>query len=261
MRVIGRHRSRRNPIPNPKKAALDAQTPQGVGPRATVHPALHLAGDSTMADKPLSPPNPERGWGQMLRELLHEPARLVNHAANGRSTKRFRDEGRWDHLLGQLAPGDFVIIQFGHNDQKREDPARYAEAATAYKDNLRRFVAELRARQATPLLATSVVRRKFDDAGALVETLGDYPAAMRAVAAETKVPLLDLHRASAELLQSLGPDRSKQLFMWIKPGEWPLIPEGRQDDTHFVAAGGRAIAALAATELRAMRHPLAAWLR
>lgn len=241
--------------------AVEDAPPQPLGPVATLHPALHLVGDSTMADKPLEPPNPERGWGQMLRELVKEPARIVNHAMNGRSTKRFRDEGRWDHLLAQLAPGDYVLIQFGHNDQKLDDPARYAEANTAYPDNLRRFVRELRARQAHPLFATSVVRRKFDGQGRLVETLGAYPDAMRAVAAELNVPLLDLHRASGELLQQLGPEASKQLFMWIAPDEYARLPRGLQDDTHFVAAGGRAMAALAAQALRAQQHPLAAWLK
>lgn len=228
-------------------------------PLAQVHPALHLVGDSTMADKP--PGQPERGWGELLRERLVEPARLVNHARNGRSTKSFRDEGRWDHVLSQIAPGDYVLIQFGHNDQKRTDAARYADAHGSYRANLLRFIAEARAAGASPLLATSVARRRFDAEGRLQQTLEDYPEVTREVAAEQKVPLLDLNRASGALVERLGPERSKSLYMWIEPGRWPTLPEGRQDDTHFVEAGAREVAGLAVEALRTSQHPLAAWLK
>jgi lysophospholipase L1-like esterase len=228
---------------------------------AVLHPALHLAGDSTMADKPLDPPNPERGWGQALRELMREPERLVNHAANGRSTRSFRDEGRWDRLLAQLEPGDVVIVQFGHNDQKAEDPSRHAAAETDYRDNLRRFVGETRERRAVPILATSVVRRRFDTHGQLLPTLGGYPAAARAVAAELSVPLLDLERASHALVQGMGPEASRRLYVWVQPGEYTRYPQGRADDTHFSAAGARAVAELAAQALRAQGLAPAAWLK
>lgn len=228
-------------------------------PPATVHPALHLVGDSTMADKRTPPSYPERGWGQLLRTLMKEPQRLVNHAANGRSTKRFIDEGRWTHLLGQLAAGDFVLIQFGHNDQKVDDPERYAAAATNFKDNLRRFVRETRERHATPLLATPVTRRSFDPSGRLLETLGDYPEATREVVREQRVVLLELHERTREWVRSLGPEASKAMFMWIAPGH-PHLPQGKQDNTHFVEAGALAVAQLTATLLREQRLPLADWL-
>lgn len=228
---------------------------------AQVHPALHLAGDSTMADKPLAPPQPERGWGQLLRERMKEPQRLVNHARNGRSTKNFVDEGRWAHLLSQLAPGDFVLIQFGHNDAKRDDPKRFAEPRGAYRDALRRFVAEVRATGASPLLATSVVRRNFDTQGRLVSSHGDYPVVMREVAAELGVPLLDLERSTARLVQERGPEAAKALYLWIEPGRWASLPAGRRDDTHFTEEGARAVAGQAAEQLRALGHPLAEWLR
>jgi len=236
-------------------------TPSPEMPVARTHPALHLAGDSTMADKPLVPPNPERGWGQLFRDLVREPERVVNHAVNGRSTRNFRDQGRWTHLLGQLAPGDFVLIQFGHNDAKREDPLRYAEAGTAYRENLRRFIREVRERQAHPLLATPLMRRNFDSAGVLVDTHADYAPVMRSVAAVDGVPLLDLHRSSAELLSSLGQDRSKAYFLWIEPGQYARYPAGLKDNTHFTEPGARAMAALAAEALRRQNHPLAGWLK
>ena len=230
-------------------------------PLARLHPALHLVGDSTMADKPPLPPHPERGWGQALRERLDDPARLVNHAANGRSTRRFVDEGRWAHLLSQLAPGDVVLLQFAHNDQKADDPERYAPAHTDYRDHLLRFVREVRARGATPLLASAVARRKFDAQGRVVNTLGDYPEVTRAVAAEAAVGLLDLNQLTSAQLQALGPEPAKALFMWIAPGVWPSLPDGRQDDTHYVDAGARATAALAVQAWHAQQLPGAAWLR
>ena len=232
---------------------------QPKGPVATVHPSLHLVGDSTMSDKPLGTGNPERGWGQALRARMKDPRRLLNHAVNGRSGRRFRAEGRWDHLLRQLAPGDHVLIQFGHNDQKVEDPSRYAEADTDYRQQLRRFVAEARAAAAEVLLATSVVRRKFDTAGRILPTLGEYPRVTREVAAELGVPLLDLNRSTQHWLEHLGPEASKAMFMWLPPATYPTHPQGLQDDTHFVAAGAQAVADMAIQQIQQLEHPLAAW--
>jgi lysophospholipase L1-like esterase len=230
--------------------------------RATVHPALHLVGDSTMADKPDPPEqHPERGWGQLLRAFMHEPARLVNHAANGRSTRRFVDEGRWAHVLTQLQAGDHVLVQFGHNDQKADDPARFADADTDFKAFLRRFAADVRGRGAVVLLATPVARRRFDRAGRIENTLGRYPQAVREVAAELGTPLIDLQSLTARHLEALGPEASKAEFMWIEPGRWPALPQGRRDDTHYVERGARATAALAARALAEQVPALRGWLK
>lgn len=226
---------------------------------ASAAPRVFMIGDSTMANKPLD--LPERGWGMALGQFLVDPAMVQNHAMNGRSTKSFIDEGRWDKVLAELKEGDFVIIQFAHNDEKKEDPKRYADPAVAFRDNLRRFIRETRAKGASPLLATPVCRRKFDAAGKLVDTHGDYPGAVRAVASEEKVPLLDLERATAKWLQATGDAASKKFFMWIEPGSHPKIPERRKDDTHFVEAGARAVAELAANDIRAQNLPLAKWLK
>ena len=222
-------------------------------------PRVFLAGDSTMADKPLD--LPERGWGMALGPLLRDGVAVRNHAMNGRSTKSFIDEGRWAKLAAELRPGDFVLLQFAHNDEKREDPKRFTDPATTFRDKLRRFVREARERGAVPLLATPVCRRKFDAAGKLLGTHGDYPAAVRAVAREEQVPLLDLERATAAWLQREGDVPSRRFFMWLAPGAHPRIPEGRRDDTHFVAAGAEAVAALAVAAIREQNLPLAAWLR
>ncbi len=241
--------------------AVEDAPPAPAGPKAKIHPALHLVGDSTMADKPIDPPNPERGWGQLFPSLFKEPARIVNHAQNGRSSKSFRDEGRWANVIQQLEPGDFVLIEFGHNDEKIKDPKRYAAPNTDFKDNLRRFINEVRAKGGFPLLATPVNRRNFNAQGQLVETHGEYPEAMRAVATEEKVPLIDLHKLTRPWLEKLGPEDSKTYFMWVKPGEYASLPKGRQDDTHFNEKGALEISRLVVDELRAQKHPLADWLK
>ncbi len=227
--------------------------------RAFAGPTVFLAGDSTMSNKPLD--LPERGWGMALRPLLTDSTKMENHAMNGRSTKSFIDEGRWEKIVQSLHRGDCVIIQFGHNDEKKEDPKRYTDPATSFRDNLRRFIRETRAHGATPILATPVARRKFDAQGKLQPTHGDYPAAVRAVAREEQVPLLELEAATSAWLQAEGPEASKKFFMWIEPGAHPKIPEGRKDDTHFVEAGAVKVAQLAAKEIRANAPQIASWLK
>ncbi len=230
-----------------------------LGRGAEVAPVLHLVGDSTMATKPLD--LPERGWGMALHGLMLDPAMVHNHAMNGRSTKSFLAEGRWARVASLLRPGDFVIIQFGHNDEKVDRPEVGTDAATTFRDNLRRFIRETRAKQATPILATPVARRKFDRAGKLTPTHGAYPDAIRAVAAEETVALLDLERATAEWLQAAGDEPSKKFFMWIAPGAHPKIPDGRKDDTHFTEAGALKVAELAGAQIKAQKLELATWVR
>jgi lysophospholipase L1-like esterase len=230
----------------------------GAAPVPAAAPRIFLAGDSTMANKPLD--LPERGWGMALGERFVDGVTVHNHAMNGRSTKSFIDEGRWAKLVAELVAGDFVIIQFAHNDEKKEDPKRYTDPATTFRENLRRFINETRAKGATPLLATPVCRRKFDASGQLTATHGTYPDAARAVASEADVALLDLERATAQWLQAAGDEPSRRFFMWLEPGTHPKIPEGRKDDTHFVAAGAHAVAELAVKQIREQNLPLARWL-
>ncbi|HTT56628.1 MAG TPA: rhamnogalacturonan acetylesterase [Opitutaceae bacterium] len=228
---------------------------------AAPEPKLHLIGDSTMANKPTDPPNPEHGWGQMLPQFFRDPAMVVNHAVNGRSTKSFIDEGRWQQVLDELHPGDYVLIQFGHNDEKLEDPKRGTTPDGTYADNLRRFVRETRAHGATPLLATPVARRKWDAAGHLVDTHGAYPDAMRRVAREENVPLLELQRLTTAMEEQAGVEGSKKIHLWIKPGEYARLPDGRQDDTHYSEYGATRVAALAVQEMRRLELPLCQWLK
>ncbi|MGW6565775.1 rhamnogalacturonan acetylesterase [Streptomyces sp. NPDC054975] len=200
---------------------------------------LHIAGDSTAAQK-YADAAPETGWGMALPFFLHKDMAVVNHAVNGRSTKSFLAEGRLDAILKAIRPGDLLLIQFGHNDQKVADPTRYTEPWSTYQDNLRRYVAGARERGALPVLATSVERRRFDARGTALRTLGEYPAAMRAVAQEEGVDLLDVEELSLALWQQFGPEKTKTYFNWT-PTE--------QDNTHFNPPGAIAVARLVAAEL------------
>jgi lysophospholipase L1-like esterase len=211
---------------------------------------IFLIGDSTMANKPLIPENPERGWGQMLPPYFKAGVRVENHAGNGRSSKSFRDEGRWQVVEDSLKPGDWVIIQFGHNDEKDKDATRYSAAFGSFKTNLTQYVIETRAHGANPILATPIARRKFDDQSQLVDTHGDYVTAVRQVAVEQGVPLIDLNRRSDELLRREGPELSKKIYIWVTAEEYPELPKGRQDDTHFCAYGASRMCDLAVAEIK-----------
>ncbi len=226
---------------------------------AEATPLVYLAGDSTMATKPLD--LPERGWGMALHGLFKDPAMIQNHAVNGRSTRSFIDEGRWPRLVAALQPGDFVIIQFGHNDEKVENPKVGTDPATTFRDNLRRFIRDTRAKKATPILATPVARRKFDKAGKLQPTHGVYPEAIRAVALEEKVDLLDLEAATSKWLQATGDEPSKKFFMWIEAGKFEKLPKGVEDNTHFVEAGAVHVAELAAAQIKEQKLSLAQWVK
>lgn len=209
-------------------------------------PTLFLAGDSTMADKP-DLALPERGWGQLLRELVRPPLRLDNRAVNGRSTKSFLGEGRWQSLMQELSPGDWVVVQFGHNDEKSYDPTRFTEPEGEFRANLKRFVRETRARGGHPVLATPIVRRKFDEHGAFLDSHGDYPRVVRAVAAEERVPLLDMEGVTRALVQGFGDEKSRSLYL--------------DDDSHLSELGARRVAELAAREMARVDLPLAQWVR
>jgi lysophospholipase L1-like esterase len=163
------------------------------------------------------PPNPERDWGQMLPMYFKDGVRIENHAVNGRSSKSFPDEGRWEPVLNQLKPGDYVIIEFGHNNEKQKDPKRYTEPFGGFKQNLELFIRESREHKATPVLATPVARRKFDDNGGLVDTHGDYVKVVREVAHEQRVLLLEMNTA-ARIARQHGPGAFQETFRLDWPG-------------------------------------------
>ncbi len=239
---------------------------------------IFTIGDSTMANKPLEGGNPERGWGQMLSRYFSEEIVIDNHAVNGRSSKSFIDEGRWDKVLVKLKKGDYVFIQFGHNDEK-PDEKRHTDPGTTFDANLKRFVEEARAKGAIPVLFNSIVRRNFGEANAdavakavvqddiregidpnapqaevntgarLIDTHGAYLDSPRNVARELEVPFVDLNRVTHDLVEQMGPEASKQLFVWVAPNTVPVLPKGREDNTHLNVRGAATVAWLAVQEV------------
>ena len=227
---------------------------------------VFMIGDSTMANKKLDGNNPERGWGQMLPGFFTEDIRVDNHAVNGRSSKSFIDEGRWDRVIAQVQKGDYVFIQFGHNDEK-PDEARHTDPGTTFDANLRRFVRETREKGGIPVLFSSIVRRNFrvdstavlkddhpdeatghhyEEGDELIDTHGAYLDSPRRVAQEEGVAFIDMNRLTHELVQGMGPEESKKLYMWI-PANWvPACPKGKEDNTHLNIYGARVVAGLAA---------------
>jgi len=220
-----------------------------LGPDENVSTTVHLAGDSTMSEK-LASKRPGTGWGEPFARMLCGGFRIANHAQNGRSTKSFLAEGLWKDLLGQLQQGDIVLIQFGHNDQKSDEARLFASAQQEYKKNLQSFVNDVRAKDAVPVLLSSIVRRAFDSQGKLQRTLGDYPAVTREVAIAMSVQLVDLNNSTRELVESLGPESSKDLFIHLAPGVNDNYPQGIQDDTHLSSYGALEVAKLVAIELK-----------
>lgn len=222
---------------------------------------VYLAGDSTMAQKQPDK-RPETGWGEMLQQNFDEAkVKIDNRAQNGRSTKSFIDEGRWKAILDVLKKDDYVFIEFGHNDEKSDKPAVYAAANTDYRNNLIKFVNEVWAKKAFPILLTPVMRRKFDDKGIFQDTHGEYPDAVRKVAQELKVPLIDMHRLSEAVLKKLGVEDSRTLFLQLKPNENANYPKGVEDNTHFNPKGAEIMANLAIDEIRKTKIGLKKFLK
>ena len=250
---------------------------------------IFMIGDSTMANKDLTGGNPERGWGQMLPGFFTEDIRVDNHAVNGRSSKSFIDEGRWDKVLARIKKGDYVFIQFGHNDEKPKAD-RHTDPGTTFDANLRKFVNETRAKGGIPVLFNSIVRRNFGtgadtaavqaavnqddyrkDAGKeasagqsgnrLIDTHGDYLLSPRNVARELNVPFVDMNKITHDLVEGLGPEESKKLFMWVEPHTVPAMPKGREDNTHLNIYGGRVIAGLTVDAIAKAVPALAPYVR
>lgn len=210
-------------------------------------------GDSTMANKKAEVA-PETGWCQVFQAFVEPTVVIKNRAVNGRSTKSFIAEGRWKSVLDSLQAGDYVFIQFGHNDEKIQDSTRYTEPFTGYRRNLELFVRETREKGATPILFTSIVRRKFVN-GFLTDTHGNYPSVVRQVAAQMNVPMIDLQLLTEGAVTALGDEASKNIYLWTPPTD--KFPEGRKDDTHLKAEGATLVAKLAAQQLILLDNSLA----
>ena len=216
---------------------------------------IFLAGDSTMSIKDKKA-FPETGWGMPFVYFWDTTVTVVNKAKNGRSTKTFISEGLWQSILDEAGEGDYVFIQFGHNDESVEKKERYATPDT-FKMNLAKFITETRAKKAIPIVLTPVSRRKFNPEGIAVETHKQYSAIVREIAKEHNVFFIDLDEKSRELYQRFGPENSKLLFLQLQPGEHPNYPEGKDDNTHFNELGARLIAQVVLSEIKRLKPELA----
>jgi len=215
---------------------------------------VYLIGDSTMADKEVKA-YPETGWGMPFHYYFDSTVTVDNRAKNGRSTRTFIEEGRWQSVLQTLKAGDYVLIQFGHNDEvPTKGSYTKPEDFTAY---LQKFVDDSRNKKAIPILITPVARRKFDSTGHIVETHADYTKLVKRVAQKLTVPLIDLDKESQEMLQKLGPENSKFLFNYLQPGENPHYPDGHKDDTHFNELGARMMAEIVLNDIQKLHLGLA----
>lgn len=233
---------------------------------------IFMIGDSTMANKDISNGKKERGWGMVLQSYFDDNIRIDNHAVNGRSSRSFINEGRWDTVLNRMKPGDYVIIQFGHNDEKPKAD-RHTDPGSTFDYNLAKFVRETREHGGIPVLMNCVVRRNYfvqapendDDeklrtttfqdgvkmveGDSLIDTHGLYRVAPRDVAQRMNVHFVDANRITHDLEQGLGREASKKLHMWFLPGEEPSVPKGRQDNTHYCVYGAHQVARLLADAL------------
>jgi lysophospholipase L1-like esterase len=223
---------------------------------------VFVAGDSTAATYATADV-PRAGWGQALSAFLRPEITVVNEAWSGASSKSFADAGHLDRILTAITPGDVLLVSFGHNDEKTDDATRYTEPWTTFQDYLRLYLDGARAAHALPILVTPVERRRFTTAGVPYLSHGEYPDAMRALATETNTPLVDLTALSFALWSELGPDATKEYFLYLDAGESPNYPDGVADNTHFQAHGAIELARLvvqAACELpgrdqRALHNP------
>ncbi len=202
---------------------------------------IYMVGDSTMADRYDTIETPERGWGQVFPTFLAEEATVINHAKNGRSTKSFLAEGRWEAVMQTLSKGDVVILQFGHNDAKETDSVRFC-TPEQYADNLTFMIQQAKSVGALPVLCTPIARRHYKD-NELQYVHGQYPDAAKQVAEAEQIPLVDMTAMTMDWLAPLGDEGSQPYFVYVMlPGEYSKYPEGKTDNTHLRLAGALEVA-------------------
>jgi len=218
------------------------------------HIKVYMIGDSTMCQYGAEA-SPVTGWGMPFANFFDSSVTVKNDAQSGRSTRTFIEDRFWQPIADSLNAGDYVLIQFGHNDEVPTKKSYTNEKD--FKKNLIRFITESRNKGANPLLITPVARRKFNDSGVVQETHAVYSALVRNIAQEYSVPLIDLDKKGQKLLQDLGPEKSKFLFNYLDPGENPHFPKGNVDNTHFNELGAMKIAEIVLAEIRALKLELA----
>ncbi|WP_207533935.1 rhamnogalacturonan acetylesterase [Desertivirga arenae] len=207
---------------------------------------IYIIGDSTAANKEAKA-FPETGWGMKLQDFFKGNVSVDNRALNGRSTKSFLNENRWQPIINQLKAGDYVFIEFGHNDEKINKPGT-GTTLEEFKTNLVKYVNETRAKKACPVLLTPVMRRSFVN-GVFQDSHGEYPAVTRRVADSLHVPLIDMHKKTEKLIIGLGEEKAKSLFNYVDSGD-VNYPKGKKDDTHFNPYGAQKMAELVVEGIR-----------
>ncbi|SDZ99238.1 Lysophospholipase L1 [Porphyromonadaceae bacterium KH3R12] len=214
---------------------------------------IFIAGDSTAQTYNEKRDGLIKGWGQMLALYLNENVEVVNHAVGGRSTNSFIREGRWDRLISEVKAGDYVFIQFGHNDASTR-PERHT-SYEEYERNLARMINDVREKQATPVLLTSVVMRTFVNGHLTDDRLKGYPVITRRVAREQGVSMIDINLKTRDFVTMLGDEDSKPYYRWVEPGVDPVKPEGLKDDTHMMEKGARQVAQFVAEGIMELNLP------
>lgn len=206
-----------------------------------------MAGDSTMAVKQ---PRafPETGWGMPFVYFWDSSITVINKARNGASTKTFIADGLWKSIMQNAEAGDYVFIQFGHNDEVATKKSFTTK--NEFSANLVKFISDVKIKNAIPVLLTPVARRRFDSKGQIEGTHEAYSEIVRLVAANEKVLLIDLDKKSQALYQQFGMEKSELLFLQLQKGEHPNYPEGKEDNTHFSELGARLIAELVLHEIK-----------
>jgi lysophospholipase L1-like esterase len=217
-----------------------------------------LIGDSTMSIK--DPKTyPETGWGMPFVYFFDSTVKVDNRAQNGRSTRTFMEESRWQPVVDAMQEGDYVFVQFGHNDEVKTKKSYTTEEV--FKSNLVKYITDTRSKKANPVLLTPVARRSFDSAGHVTGTHDVYAQIVRDVAKENNVPLIDLDKEGQALYQQWGVERSKLLFNQLAPGEHPNYPQGKEDNTHFNELGARMIAQIVLKNIRSLNLELVERIR
>jgi len=218
---------------------------------------LFLAGNSTVVDQA---DEPWAAWGQMIPAFFQpEKIAIANHAESGESLKAFKNERRLEKIWSMVKPGDYLFIEFTHNDQK--PGSNHLDAFTTYKSTLKEWIEECRRRKVRPVLVTSMHRRNFDSTGHVVNTLGDYPQAMRETASEEHVPLIDLNAASKTLFEAWGPEKSMKGFVHYPAHSFPGQDSALRDNTHFSSYGAYELARCVVEGIKKVKLPLVKFLK
>jgi lysophospholipase L1-like esterase len=216
-------------------------------------PTIYLAGDSTVVDQDKEP---WAAWGQMLPVFFGPGVVIANEAESGETIRSFTGELRFDKIMSTIKSGDYLMIQFAHNDQKLGSPEQ-----TGFQGSLAKYVEAAKAHGAHPILVTAMNRRSFDAEGRIIDTLGGYPQATRAFAKEHNIPLIDLNAASKTLYETMGPDATKKAFVYFPANTFPEQPDELHDDTHFNAYGAYELARVVVQQIKDQHLPLEKYLR